>query len=322
MVGAIPTMVVMYNTGWMSTGRKNGLVRTHTLGCDRHNVRTPANGYIEREKKNLRQEKKRRKKTNTTPKNNTSTYRLGFSFPFCGCPFSPSVSFCLFVLSFYVCFFLYRRIPFFLLWLPCSPLLGGGFYSSVSALQPPRAPCERASLRIPLVCRLLSCVLAFYLFYFSSLPSFPFSAFDLDVVCFIPGSVFSLVGIIRLRGFGLCCNSFSVWYESDTYILVGLVPCYLVCRLLPALVNIRGFPTTFLRSLPIPLDATRNGCVALPTQFGLILVAPDHEPFGCFEDSEVPLARLLCLRGPRRDLNSTHQRGVFRGPLCGSNHLD
>ena len=39
--------------------------------------------------------------------------------------------------------------------------------------------------------------------------------------------------------------------------LVGLVPCYPVCHLLPALVN-RGFPTILPPSLPIPLDAAHT----------------------------------------------------------------
>ena len=43
--------------------------------------------------------------------------------------------------------------------------------------------------------------------------------------------------------------------------MVGLEPCYPVCHLLPAFVN-GVFPTTV--PLPIPLDATHNGCVALP----------------------------------------------------------
>ena len=54
------------------------------------------------------------------------------------------------------------------------------------------------------------------------------------------------------------------------------------------------------------------------TQFRLVLVPPDHEPFGCFEDPPVPLARLLCANGSKRGLSSKHQRGVFGGPLGGS----
>ena len=58
---------------------------------------------------------------------------------------------------------------------------------------------------------------------------------------------------------------------GSTYV-VGLALCYAVCRLLPAFVN-RGFPTTATPPpLPIPLDATRNGSVAHPIQFRLIVV--------------------------------------------------
>ena len=57
----------------------------------------------------------------------------------------------------------------------------------------------------------------------------------------------------------------------STFVVGLLVPCYPVCRLLPALVN-RGFPTTATPPLPIPLDATHNGSAPVPTQFRLVVV--------------------------------------------------
>ena len=107
------------------------------------------------------------------------------------------------------------------------------------------------------------------------------------------------------------------------YFLVGLVPCYLVCHLLPTFVH-RGFPSTppvppptriplvgfpstppVAPPSPIPLRTTHGGCAALC----LILVPPHHEPLGCFEDSPVPLPRLFFCGGPQRGLDSNHQGG-------------
>ena len=53
--------------------------------------------------------------------------------------------------------------------------------------------------------------------------------------------------------------------------VVGLVPCYPVCRLLPPFNN-RGFPTTASPTVPISSDATtHNGSAVLPTMFRLIV---------------------------------------------------
>ena len=55
------------------------------------------------------------------------------------------------------------------------------------------------------------------------------------------------------------CGRVSIVGRGSTYYVVGLVPCYPVCLLLPALsavVSLRPLPSP----LPIPLDATHNGC--------------------------------------------------------------
>ena len=75
------------------------------------------------------------------------------------------------------------------------------------------------------------------------------------------------------------------------HVLVGRVPCHLVCRLMPAFFK-RGFPTV-PRPLPFPLDATHDGCVVLRTLLCLRLVPLEHEPCGCFEDRPVPLLTSL-----------------------------
>ena len=117
---------------------------------------------------------------------------LRFSFPFCRSPFSPSFSFCRF--PFVSCITFAFRFP---------ALLGGGFCSFVSVLNLPCAACEPASLRIPLVCCLLSFLaLLILFFYFSSLtpPIFLFRfgrRFILSCSC---GYY-----LCRLLGFGLCC---------------------------------------------------------------------------------------------------------------------
>ena len=92
-----------------------------------------------------------------------------FHFPFLVVPRSPLFVcldvFGLFLVSLSSLFF---RFP---------ALLGGGFCSFVSVLNLPCAACEPASLRIPLVCCLLSflALLIFtYYFFFSSFPIFRF----------------------------------------------------------------------------------------------------------------------------------------------------
>ena len=55
------------------------------------------------------------------------------------------------------------------------------------------------------------------------------------------------------------CGRGSIVGRGSTYYVVGLVPCYPVCHLLPALsaaFSLRPLPSP----LPIPLDATHNGC--------------------------------------------------------------
>ena len=95
------------------------------------------------------------------------------------------------------------------------------------------------------------------------------------------------------------------------HFIVGLVPCYPVCQLLPTFVLLfaplpafpwSGFLPLLLLS-PLPpfpwaLPTTHGGCAALPTQLCLIPVPPHHEPFGYFEDPPVPPPRLF-----RVDLN-------------------
>ena len=78
--------------------------------------------------------------------------------------------------------------------------------------------------------------------------------------------------------------------------------------------------------LSMPFGTTHSGCVALSAHIRFILVPPNHEPnhepLVCVEDPPVPLPRLLICNGPHRDLNSKHQRAVFRGPLFGSKHSE
>ena len=103
--------------------------------------------------------------------------------------------------------------------------------------------------------------------------------------------------------------------------LVGLVSCYPVCLVLPAFAN-RGFSATFMPLRPTPLGTTRIGCVAIPAQCRLMLMPPCHDVFCCFEDSAIPLARLLSCNGPHLGLHPKHQLGVFRGPLGGIKRLE
>ena len=74
--------------------------------------------------------------------------------------------------------------------------------------------------------------------------------------------------------------------------LLSLVPCYPVCHIVYAFVN-RGFPGSVIPPPPIPLGATRCGCVAIPAQCCFALMPLSHEAFFCFEDSAIPLSRLL-----------------------------
>ena len=85
------------------------------------------------------------------------------------------------------------------------------------------------------------------------------------------------------------------------YFLVGLVPCYPVCHLLPTFVHrnfpstppvppppripLVGFPSTppVAPPPPIPSGTTLGGFPAMSTQLCLMLVPPHREPFGCFE---------------------------------------
>ena len=83
--------------------------------------------------------------------------------------------------------------------------LSGGFCSLISVLHP-RAACKPVSLRNPLVCCLLSCVVAFYLFTFSSLPSLLQLRFRTSFV----SSFFFLCGYCCLLGFCFCCDSVYV----------------------------------------------------------------------------------------------------------------
>ena len=53
------------------------------------------------------------------------------------------------------------------------------------------------------------------------------------------------------------------------YLLVGLVPCYSVCHLLPDFFD-RGFPTILPPPSPFPWTLPLTDAVGLPTQFSLI----------------------------------------------------
>ena len=88
--------------------------------------------------------------------------------------------------------------------LPCSPRWRIMLFC-LRATPPPRGACEPAYLRIPLVCCLLSFVLA--VIYFVLFSSFNFFDFDLGVVLFHP--VFLWV-LWCLFGFGFGCDSFSI----------------------------------------------------------------------------------------------------------------
>ena len=117
------------------------------------------------------------------------------------------------------------------------------------------------------------------------------------------------------------------------------MPCYPVCRLLPTFVH-RGFPYTpsvtplpriplvwFPSSRPVaspppfPLGTTYGACAAMPIQMCLILVAPHHEPLGCFKDPPVAHPRIFRCSRPQRGLNSKNQGGVFRSPAFDASEL-
>ena len=97
--------------------------------------------------------------------------------------------------------FLFRLLRFSF----CFPaLLGGAFcsfvYTFVSVLHTPRAACEPANLRIPLVC-CLACFLALVYFIFYSLPSvlrFRFRRRFVSSCLFLVGIMLSLRFLLRL----------------------------------------------------------------------------------------------------------------------------
>ena len=66
-------------------------------------------------------------------------------------------------------------------------------------------------------------------------------------------------------------SSTAMWQVLPTTYSV-LVRCSPSCRLLPAVVKHRGFPTTVPAPVPIPLDDTRKRSATLPVQFRLIVV--------------------------------------------------
>ena len=98
--------------------------------------------------------------------------------------------------------------------------------------------------------------------------------------------------------------------------LVGLVPCYPVCHLLPALVN-RGFPATVTTPPSCSLGDHPQWMRGDPAQCRLNLMPLSHEAFCCFEDPAIPLARLLSCNCPHLSVHSKKQLGAFRGPLVG-----
>ena len=83
----------------------------------------------------------------------------------------------------------------------------------LGATPPPRS-LWAWSMRIPLAC-CLSCVVDVDLPLFFLL-FLPFFDFDLGIVCFHP--VFFLWVLCCLLGFAFCCDSFSIWYVSYTYV--------------------------------------------------------------------------------------------------------
>ena len=55
------------------------------------------------------------------------------------------------------------------------------------------------------------------------------------------------------------CGRGRIVGRGSTHYVIGLVPCHPICHLLPALsaaFSLRPLPSP----LPIPLDATHNGC--------------------------------------------------------------
>ena len=102
--------------------------------------------------------------------------------------------------------------------------------------------------------------------------------------------------------------------------LVGLVPCYPVCHLPPALVN-RVFHATVTPPPPIPLGTARIGCVSVPAQRRLVLISLIRDTFCCFEDPAIPLARLVSWKGPHLSLYFENNLESFVDPLVASNAL-
>ena len=96
---------------------------------------------------------------------------------------------------------------------------------------------------------------------------------------------------------------------------------FLPCLPSPSCSRQPRFPCDCYPPPPIPLGTTRSVCVAIPAQCRLILMPLRHEAFCCFEDSAIPLARLLSCNGPHPGLHPKKQLGVFRGPLVASNAL-
>ena len=69
---------------------------------------------------------------------------------------------------------------------------------------------------------------------------------------------------------------FAVRSIDRSHLLVGMVPCYPVCHLLPALF----YGALLLLRPPLYLQRYRDGCVSPPALVRL-LVPPDREPLGC-----------------------------------------
>ena len=97
--------------------------------------------------------------------------------------------------------------------LPCFPwwriLL---FCYPVSALHPPRAPCEPEVCVFPL--RAVFFIAFLLLIYFTFLLFITFFRFRFGHRLFHPVFVFFLWVLCCLLGFGFCCDSFRIWYVS------------------------------------------------------------------------------------------------------------
>ena len=125
-----------------------------------------------------------------------------FPFPFfCRSSFPSSFSFCLFVLSFFVCFS-YRLLRFFFRF---SALLSGEFCYFVSALHPPCAACEPANLRIPLVRCILSFLALLVFIYFIFFSSFPIFRFRFGCCLFHPALFLWVLFMMSPRFWFMLC---------------------------------------------------------------------------------------------------------------------